>query len=119
MPVFAIMIADYYVLKHRGYSRQILHERPESRYWYSAGFNWVAVIVWVIGAVLSYVLAYIAPSPIGANIPAFAISFLLYWALMVGIGRSGALGLRDERDSAPTGHLLDGADETAALRLGG
>ncbi|WP_336653099.1 MULTISPECIES: purine-cytosine permease family protein [unclassified Leucobacter] len=117
VPVFAIMIADYYLLKHRGYSRQILHERPESRYWYTGGVNWVAVIVWVIGAVLSYVLAYVAPSPIGANIPAFAVSFLLYLGLMVVIGRGGAFGLRDRRDADPAGHLLDGADETAALRL--
>ena len=119
VPVFAIMIADYYILKRRGYSRQILHERPESRYWYSGGVNWVAVIVWVIGAVLSYVLAYVMPSPIGANIPAFAVSFLLYLGLMVVIGRNGALGLRDPRDAEPTGHLLDGAEETSALRVGG
>ncbi len=118
VPVFAIMIADYYLLKRRGYSRQILHERPESRYWYRGGVNWIAVIVWVIGAVLSYVLAYVAPSPIGANIPAFVISFGLYLGLMLGIGRRAGLGLIDPRDSQPTGHLLDGADETAALRLG-
>lgn len=117
VPVFAIMIADYYLLKRRGYSRQILHERRESRYWYAGGVNWVAVAVWVIGAALSYVLAYVASSPIGANIPAFAISFLLYLALMVLLGRGGAMGLRDPRDADPVGHLLDGADETAALRL--
>ncbi|PRI10589.1 purine-cytosine permease family protein [Leucobacter massiliensis] len=119
VPVFAIMIADYYLLKRRGYSRQILHERPESRYWYRAGVNWVAVAVWVVGAVLSYVLAYVAPSPVGANIPAFAISFLLYLGAMTLLGRGGRLGLRDPRDAEPAGHLLDGADETSALRLGG
>lgn len=119
VPVFAIMIADYYLLKRRGYSRQILHERPESRYWYLGGVNWVAVVVWVIGAVLSYVLAYVMPSPIGANIPAFAVSFLLYLGLVMLIGRNGAMGLRDPRDAEPAGHLLDGADETSALRLGG
>ncbi|UOQ58838.1 cytosine permease [Leucobacter allii] len=117
VPVFAIMIADYYLLKRRGYSRQILHERPESRYWYLGGVNWIAVVVWVVGAGLSYLLAYVAPSPVGANIPAFAISFLLYLALMLGIGRTGALGLRDPRDAQPTGHLLDGAEDTSALRL--
>ena len=117
VPVFAIMIADYYLLKRRGYSRQILHERPESRYWYRGGVNWVAVGVWVIGAALSYVLAYVAPSPIGANIPAFVVSFLLYLGLMALLGRGGALGLRDPRDSRPAGHLLDGADATSALRL--
>lgn len=117
VPVFAIMIADYYVLKRRGYSRQILHERRESRYWYLGGINWVAVVVWIVGAALSYVLAYVAPSPIGANIPAFAVSFGLYLVLMIGFARVRRLGLRDPRDGAPTGHLLDGADETAALRL--
>ncbi|UOR03472.1 cytosine permease [Leucobacter allii] len=117
VPVFAIMIADYYLLKRRSYSRQILHERPESRYWYLGGVNWIAVVVWVVGAGLSYLLAYVTPSPVGANIPAFAISFLLYLALMLGIRRSGALGLRDPRDAQPTGHLLDGAEDTSALRL--
>lgn len=117
VPVFAIMIVDYYLLKRRSYSRQILHERPESRYWYSGGINWIAIGVWVFGAVFSYLLAYVVPSPIGATIPAFAVSFLLYYGLMIGLGRKGAFGLRDPRDGMLAGHLLDGADETAALRL--
>ena len=119
VPVFAIMIADYYLLKRRGYSRQILHERRESRYWYLGGVNLVAVAVWIVGAALSYVLAYVAPSPIGANIPAFAVSFLLYLGLMLGLGGVRRLGLRDARDAEPAGHLLDGADATSALRIGG
>ena len=119
VPVFAIMIADYYLLKRRAYSRMILHERPESRYWYLGGVNIVAVAVWVVGAALSYVLAYVFPSPVGANIPAFIVSFVLYVALMYGLGNLKKLGLRDVRDSEPAGHLLDGADETSALRVGG
>lgn len=119
VPVFAIMIADYYLLKRRGYSRMILHERRESRYWYLGGVNWVAFVVWIFGAVLSYVLAYVAPSPIGANIPAFIVSFVLYLGLMVGLGGVKRLGLRDDRDAEPVGHLLDDADGTAALRVGG
>jgi hypothetical protein len=38
---------------------------------------------------------------------------------MMLIGRNGALGLRDPRDAEPVGHLLDGAEETSALRVGG
>lgn len=117
VPVFAIMIADYYLLKRRGYSRQILHERRESRYWYSGGVNWVAVIVWIIGAAASYLMSYVTPSPIGANIPAFVLSFGLYLGLMYALGGVRGLGLRDPRDAEPTGHLLDGADATSALRL--
>lgn len=119
VPVFAIMIADYYLLKRRGYSRQILQERRESRYWYLGGVNWVAVVVWVIGAVLSYVLAYVAPSPIGANIPAFFVSFVLYLGLMFALGGVRQLQLRTPEDSKPVGHLLDGAEDTDALRVDG
>ena len=119
VPVFAIMIADYYLLKHRGYSRMILHERPESRYWYLGGVNIIAVLVWVVGATLSYTLSYVFPSPIGANIPAFLVSFGLYLGLMYGLGGVKRLGLRDARDAEPTGHLLDGAEQTSALRVGG
>ena len=81
--------------------------------------NWIAVAVWVIGATLSYALSYVFPSPIGANIPAFIVSFGLYLGLMYALGGVKKLGLRDARDAAPTGHLLDGADATAALRVGG
>ncbi|WP_424464364.1 purine-cytosine permease family protein [Pseudoclavibacter helvolus] len=114
VPVFAIMIADYYLLKRRGYTQQILLERPDSRYWYFRGVNWVAVFVWVFGAVLSYVLAYVAPSPIGANIPAFVVSFVLYLTLTWALRGVKPLGLDDPRDAAKVGHLLDGDDEVAA-----
>ncbi|WP_394254410.1 purine-cytosine permease family protein [Pseudoclavibacter helvolus] len=112
VPVFAIMIADYYLLKRRSYSRQILQERSESRYWYLGGVNWVAVFVWVFGAALSYVLAYVAPSPIGANIPAFVVSFLLYLGLTWVLRSVKPLRLADPLDNVKVGHLLDGEAAT-------
>lgn len=118
VPVFAIMIADYYILKRRSYTRQILHERRESRYWYLGGVNYIAIAVWIIGAVLTYVWTYTAPLAIGAMIPAFFVSFALYLVLMLALGKIPALGLRSDRDAEQTGHLLDDADTTAALRLG-
>ena len=116
VPVFAIMIADYYILKRRGYSRQILQDGKASRYWYTNGVNWAAVIVWIIGAILSYVLSYIAPSPIGANIPAFVVSFGLYLAIMYGLGTK--FDFRTPQDNEKVGHLLDQADNDGAERLG-
>lgn len=118
VPVFAIMIADYYLLKRGSYSRQILHEVRKSRFWYSGGVNYAAVIVWIIGAALSYVLSYIVPSPIGANIPSFVISFVLYLALMYGFGGVKELGFRDSRDAEKVGHLLKQSDNSDSLRLG-
>jgi NCS1 nucleoside transporter family len=82
VPVFAIMIVDYYIIKRRSYSRDILSEGG-GRYWYTGGVNWAAIGVWVIGAAASYVLTYLWPSPVGATIPAFVLSFLLYLALSI------------------------------------
>lgn len=107
VPVFAIMIADYYLLKRRGYSRDILRETRKSWYWYARGINWVAVTVWVIGAAVSYILSYVVPSPVGANIPAFVVSFTLYIALMYGFGKVRKSHSRDLQNDGKIGHLLD------------
>ncbi|MFC0680517.1 purine-cytosine permease family protein [Lysobacter korlensis] len=103
-PVFAIMIVDYYIAKRGVYTADILRAR-EGRYWYLAGVNWAAVAVWLIGAVAAYVFTYLWPTPIGATIPAFLLTFVLY--LLVSMR---------ERSSAPAGrssHLLD-AERTPA-----
>lgn len=103
VPVFAVMIADYYILKRRTYTRDVL--RPMGgRYWYSAGINWVAVGAWVIGACISYFLTYVIPSPVGATIPAFAVTFFLY----LGISWRG----RDVTDQPEHTHLTE--DEHAS-----
>ncbi|TLM83501.1 cytosine permease [Pseudarthrobacter sp. NamE5] len=82
VPVFAIMIVDYYIIRRGNYTRDILHDRG-GIYWYAGGINWFAVAVWVVGALVSYVLTYLWPSPVGATMPAFVISFLLYFALSI------------------------------------
>ena len=63
-PVFAIMIADYYIVKRGAYTADILKAR-EGRYWYLAGVNWAAVVVWAIGAVAAYVFTYSLPTRSG------------------------------------------------------
>jgi len=80
VPVFAVMIVDYYILKRARYSRDILRHTGGA-YWYRNGVNPIAVGVWVLGSVAAYLLTYVFPSPIGANIPCFVISFLLYLGL--------------------------------------
>jgi NCS1 family nucleobase:cation symporter-1 len=83
VPVFAIMIVDYYLIKRTAYMTDILRER-DGKYWYTQGINWYAVVVWVIGAAASYLLTYVWQSPIGATIPAFVVSFVLYFILSIG-----------------------------------
>ncbi|QUW19060.1 cytosine permease [Agrococcus sp. Marseille-Q4369] len=79
-PVFAIMIVDYYLLRRRAYSADILEARG-GRYWYTGGVNWIAVGSWVVGAALAYVWAYVWPLPFGATVPSFVVTFVLYLAL--------------------------------------
>ncbi|MGO2035252.1 MAG: purine-cytosine permease family protein [Brevibacterium sp.] len=80
VPVFAILIVDYYLIKRRAYSRDILRDSG-GLYSYVRGVNWAAVAVWVSGALVSYLLTYAYPSPVGATIPSFIVSFLLYLGL--------------------------------------
>ncbi|MGK0716282.1 purine-cytosine permease family protein [Leucobacter sp. W1153] len=80
VPVFAIMIADYYLIKRRAYMNDILRTTGGS-YWYRGGVNWSAVVSWIVGAVASYLLTYVWVSPVGATIPAFIVTFVLYTLL--------------------------------------
>ncbi|MEL0627589.1 cytosine permease [Salinibacterium amurskyense] len=105
VPVFAIMIVDYYIVKRGAYTKDILEARG-GRYWYKAGINWFAVAIWVIGAVMSYVWAYVWPLPIGATIPAFVLTFVLYLAVM--------LPERKRHEAVRSQHLADTTDADAA-----
>jgi NCS1 family nucleobase:cation symporter-1 len=98
IPVFAIMIVDYYLVRSRHYGRDILQARG-GEYWYTGGVNVAAVLVWLVGAGASLLLTYVVPSPIGATIPTFVLSALLYlgWA---------AATRRIDRTRRPHVHLL-------------
>jgi purine-cytosine permease-like protein len=82
IPVFAIMIADYYII-HKGYYDHDILRGHGGKFWYRNGVNWPAILIWIIGAACSFFLTYIAPSPIGATVPTFFIAFGLYlgWAV--------------------------------------
>ncbi len=107
VPVFAIMIVDYYYVKRGAYTRDLLTAQG-GRYWYSGGINWAAVGVWVLGAGASYLITFVWASPIGATLPVFAGSAILYLAIMMGERRRHA--------ASPAAHLADDrtASETAA-----
>jgi purine-cytosine permease-like protein len=82
VPVFAIMIADYYLVKRGAYTADLLRGSG-GRYWYVSGMNPVALGVWLFGAVASYLMTYVWPSPVGATIPAFVLTFVVYLVVML------------------------------------
>ena len=111
IPVFAIMIVDYYLVRGRAYSRDIL-ARDGGRYWFTGGWHWPAIVTWAVGAITYLALAFWWPSPIGAALPTFAVAFVLYWA-WARAARVGA-GEREVQE-----HLADapaGAGDPAAER---
>lgn len=93
VPVFAIMIADYFVVRRGSYTSDILRATGGT-YGYTGGVNVLAVAVWVVGSVTSWLLTSIWPSPIGATVPVFLISFLLYTVISLVLGRRSAPGRR-------------------------
>ncbi|WP_019530877.1 purine-cytosine permease family protein [Dasania marina] len=85
IPVFAIMIADYYIVQRGHYDRDILLGRG-GKYWYQGGVNMAALVVWVLGVLASILFTYVISSPVGATLPTFAVSFggYLAWSLVAG-----------------------------------
>jgi putative hydroxymethylpyrimidine transporter CytX len=94
VPLFALLLADYYLIRRgRGYDTEALYEAG-GQYWYGAGFNWPAIVTWIIGIAVFHLLADPATtgiSPIGSSLPAFAVTFVLYLVLyrigLVAVGR--------------------------------
>lgn len=81
IPVFAIMIVDYYIIKKSSYHHDILLGHG-GRYWYQNGFNIAAIIIWALGVIVSLILTYSIQSPLGVTIPTFGISFIAYLVCM-------------------------------------
>ena len=69
------MIADYYIVKRGAYTADILKPR-DGRYWYLAGRELAAIAVWLVGAVAAYLFTWVWPTPVGATIPAFLLTFV-------------------------------------------
>jgi NCS1 family nucleobase:cation symporter-1 len=92
VPVFGILLADYFVLRGREYFVDDLY-RSSGAYWYTAGLNPVAIVVWIAGF---FVYAFAGQPPwllehldfvswvpdwathVGGTIPAFIFSFVAY-----------------------------------------
>ena len=103
IPVFAVMIADYYLVNKASYDADILRARG-GRYWFRSGFNIPALGTWLLGAAVSLLLTYAVTSPVGATIPTFVVSFAVYagWCAAAGkivSGRPVSRHLSDAQDA--------------------
>ena len=77
VPVFAIMIADYYWLKKASYHQDILLGKG-GRYWYQKGVNLLALSTWLGGFLFSLWLVNMPNNMFGVTLPTFIFSFVAY-----------------------------------------
>ncbi|MBA2371925.1 MAG: cytosine permease [Chloroflexi bacterium] len=101
VPLLGLVAADYFVVRRSRYDGRELFTRG-GRYWYQGGVNVLAIVAWLLGFLLyqwiapptslsgltdavggalgAVGLAFPFASPIGATIPSFALTFVLYAA---------------------------------------
>lgn len=91
VPVFAIMLVDYWILRRGRYRFADLVRDRGGDYWYAGGVNPVAIASFVVGAGLAYYWTQVTPLSFGATLPVFVVTFVLY------LGASLLAGRRPDR----------------------
>ncbi|MBN1290220.1 MAG: cytosine permease [Candidatus Latescibacteria bacterium] len=86
-PANGIIIADYFFLRGKGKNKLDADElvKVNGKYWYSGGWNLIALVVWIIGVAYSMIFknTYILITPVSTQI----ISGILYYVLMKTAGK--------------------------------
>jgi nucleobase:cation symporter-1, NCS1 family len=77
IPLFAVVLVDYFVLRSRQYHPAALFER-NGPYWGSKGFNVIGYLAWVVGAVAYVVFSHALPE-FGGSILSFVAAGLVYF----------------------------------------
>ena len=78
-PVFGIMIVDYYLVRKGNYDTTQLDD-SKGKYWFSSGFNMLAIGTWIISVALFLIMKGIPQIGLvtGATYPTIIISGVLY-----------------------------------------
>jgi NCS1 family nucleobase:cation symporter-1 len=88
VPVFAIMLADYYLVRRGNYSAEEVLKKRGGAYWYTGGFSVWAWVAWVVGVGLALYWTRVSPLSFGATVPVFVLTFVLYLAVRLVAGRA-------------------------------
>ncbi len=87
VPLMGLLAADYFVLRGRRYDVGQLYQ-VGGRYWYAGGFNRLAVVAWILGAVVYLLISGLPPlgvpgvtTAFGSTLPSFLVAFVAYLIL--------------------------------------
>jgi purine-cytosine permease-like protein len=81
IPLFAIMLTDFFVIKKGNYDGHEICNNTTKQYNYYHGFNLVAIASYLISAIFAYYFTYISPLAVGSSIPTLFFSIANYYLL--------------------------------------
>ena len=79
MPLFGVVLTDYFIVRRRRLDVDALYQ-DGGVYWYSRGFNLIALLSWAIGFV-TYEFMAVLKFSIGGSMPSIMIAGLCYLIL--------------------------------------
>ena len=79
MPLFGVVLTDYFIVRRRRLDVDALY-RDNGVYWYSKGFNLIALLSWAIGFV-TYEFMAVLKFAIGGSMPSIMVAGLCYLVL--------------------------------------
>ncbi len=82
IPVFAIVLVDYFIIKKGHYDAEDIAFDSRGNYRYQKGVNIAAYMTYIVGALFAYYLTYVKPLSIGSTILTFIVSGIFYWGMM-------------------------------------
>jgi putative hydroxymethylpyrimidine transporter CytX len=82
VPLFGVLAADYFILHRRQYNVAELY-RDGGAYWYSGGLNLAGIVAWLLGIGVYQWITRALPD-LGATVPSFIVTLVLYLALAQG-----------------------------------
>lgn len=90
MPLFGVVLTDYFVIRKRQLSVDALYE-VGGAYWYSKGFNIVALVSWAIGFTLFEFIATMKYA-VGGSLPSMIAAGAFYYCVTMAVNKK-----RDQR----------------------
>lgn len=97
IPIFAIVLADYYIVKKRRYDADDIALNEKGLYRYVKGVHPAAYIAYVLGAVFALYFTYVSPLSIGSTVLTFFVSGILYVVLAKMMNSSSIKNVEGEK----------------------
>jgi NCS1 family nucleobase:cation symporter-1 len=77
VPLFGVVLTDYFFIRNRQINTENLY-RAQGPYWYTKGFNGVALICWALGFFV-YELIALTKYSIGGSMPSLLVAGVCYY----------------------------------------